>query len=219
MEVFVPGSQFSVWKSWKVSHVTCARVHQLFILGMVIPPLIGNPYNGYKNPLLSGWWPSHITWKWWDFRPQHIYSRYSSMIQQVVWICFFFGHSQSPFLTAGSTARQCGKPRSCKWGPSMDDMTCQMRSFSPKMIWSEVYGDVRGPDVFLFCFDGTYGSKCPNIWRMSPTNSMMKRTLQWLQEIKWLRGICNHSFVGWTMVGWLKNRKHYGRTWDSLHLP
>ena len=26
--------------------------------------------------------------------------------------------------------------------------------FLPKMTWSEVYGDVPGPDVFLFCFDG-----------------------------------------------------------------
>ena len=28
----------------------CDRVDQLDILGMVIPPLIGNPYNGYINP-------------------------------------------------------------------------------------------------------------------------------------------------------------------------
>ncbi len=27
-----------------------SRVDQLPILGMVIPPLIGNPYNGYINP-------------------------------------------------------------------------------------------------------------------------------------------------------------------------
>ena len=48
--VFLKGSQFLVWKSWKVSHVTCARVDQLLILGMVIPPLRGHPYNGYTNP-------------------------------------------------------------------------------------------------------------------------------------------------------------------------
>ena len=30
--------------------LTCARVDQLLILRMVIPPLIGNPYNGYINP-------------------------------------------------------------------------------------------------------------------------------------------------------------------------
>ena len=28
---------------------------QLPLLGMVIPPLIRNPYNGYINPLLLGW--------------------------------------------------------------------------------------------------------------------------------------------------------------------
>ena len=28
----------------------CARVDQLLVLGMVIQPLIGNPYNGYINP-------------------------------------------------------------------------------------------------------------------------------------------------------------------------
>ena len=28
----------------------CARVDQLPMLGMVIPPLIGNPYNGHINP-------------------------------------------------------------------------------------------------------------------------------------------------------------------------
>ncbi len=34
-----------------VHHVyTCARVDQLPILGMVIPPLMGNPYSGYINP-------------------------------------------------------------------------------------------------------------------------------------------------------------------------
>ena len=28
------------------------------VLGMVIPPVIGNPYNGYINPYYQGWWPS-----------------------------------------------------------------------------------------------------------------------------------------------------------------
>ena len=28
----------------------CARVDQLLLLGMVIPPLIGSPYIGYINP-------------------------------------------------------------------------------------------------------------------------------------------------------------------------
>ncbi len=36
---------------------------KLLVLGMVIPPLIGNPYNGPCKPLLLGWWPSPIIWK------------------------------------------------------------------------------------------------------------------------------------------------------------
>ena len=33
--------------SWTISYVQWSKVA---ILGMVIPPLIGNPYNGYVNP-------------------------------------------------------------------------------------------------------------------------------------------------------------------------
>ena len=41
------------------------------ILVMVIPLLIGNPYNGYINPLLSAWWPSpNGTNGGWSTRPR-----------------------------------------------------------------------------------------------------------------------------------------------------
>ena len=34
----------------RCAKVICARVDQLVVLGMVIPPWIGNPYDGYINP-------------------------------------------------------------------------------------------------------------------------------------------------------------------------
>lgn len=47
---------------------------------------------------------------------------------------------------------------------------------------------------------------------------------EWVQQTGWWNALCNDSkkssdskafaitvFVGWTMAGWLKNRKHYGR--------
>ena len=44
----------------------CARVDQLLILGMVIPPLIGNPHNGYIRPYY--WVDDHPLWKSWEFK-------------------------------------------------------------------------------------------------------------------------------------------------------
>ena len=40
-----------------------------YIGDRLIPPFVGNPYNGYINPLLLNWWPSPIIWKQWEFRP------------------------------------------------------------------------------------------------------------------------------------------------------
>ena len=40
---------------------------KLLVLGMVIPPLIGNPYNGYINPYVIGLMRlSPIIWKQWE---------------------------------------------------------------------------------------------------------------------------------------------------------
>ncbi len=43
----------SLWKiipQKKVNKWDEVRVDQLLVLGMVIQPLVGNPYNGYMNP-------------------------------------------------------------------------------------------------------------------------------------------------------------------------
>ena len=48
-------------------------------LHSVIPPV--NPYiyiYQYKS-LLLGWWPSPIIWKYWEFRPYHIYTHVASL--------------------------------------------------------------------------------------------------------------------------------------------
>ena len=43
-----------VWQSCLLEHIkpflSCGRVDQLLILGMVIPPLMGNTYTWYINP-------------------------------------------------------------------------------------------------------------------------------------------------------------------------
>ena len=124
------------------------------LLGMFIPPLIGNPYNGYKHhyywvddhPILHGNDESLD-------QKAHIFKIYSSMIQQVVarWMC-----DRRINSTAMWEASERGK---------LEHGQKSMGMFQALMF-------------FCFCFDGTYGSKCPNIWRMTPTNSMMKRTLQ-----------------------------------------
>ena len=50
-----------------------ARVDQLLILGMVIPPLVGNPYNKLVYKTLRNWVDDHPpTGKQWEFGPQHI---------------------------------------------------------------------------------------------------------------------------------------------------
>ena len=46
----------------------CARVDQLLVLGMVIPPLIGNPHNLYIKPYYK---VDDHPYQW-EFRPQHI---------------------------------------------------------------------------------------------------------------------------------------------------
>ena len=51
---------------------TCARarVDQLLVLGMVIQPLIGNPYNGYLGaPAIGLMSLSPTIGKQWEFRP------------------------------------------------------------------------------------------------------------------------------------------------------
>ena len=52
-------------------HLICARVDQRVVLGMGdLPPLIGNPYNGYIGaPTIGLMSLSPIIWKSWEFRP------------------------------------------------------------------------------------------------------------------------------------------------------
>ena len=43
---------------------TCAMVKSRYIGDKTHPTFNdGNPYNGYINPLLLGWWPFPIIWK------------------------------------------------------------------------------------------------------------------------------------------------------------
>ena len=50
-------------------------VDQLIILGdKVIPPLLGNPCNGYINPYYKVDEFIPTIGKQWDFRPQHIFA-------------------------------------------------------------------------------------------------------------------------------------------------
>ncbi len=46
---------FHILKTYMKLYVPCSK---LAIWEMAIPPSIGNPCNGYINPLLLGWWPS-----------------------------------------------------------------------------------------------------------------------------------------------------------------
>ena len=57
-------------KQFEIIFPKCARVIHSFKLEMVIPPSVGNSQNGYINPLLLGLWPSPISWKESEFRPQ-----------------------------------------------------------------------------------------------------------------------------------------------------
>ena len=56
------GQKGTVWQilAWSISRTELLNVYmsKLLILRMVIPPVIGNPYSGYINPMLLGWWPS-----------------------------------------------------------------------------------------------------------------------------------------------------------------
>ena len=65
--------------SWKHMQNQCKTLlliyvprSKLLILGMVIPPLIGNPYNGYINPGLMSLSPTKYG-KQWEFRSDRTY--------------------------------------------------------------------------------------------------------------------------------------------------
>ncbi len=55
---------------WKKAYVLGSK---LLILGMVIPPLIGNPFTGYKTPTI-GLMTIPYYMELMEFRPQHVYS-------------------------------------------------------------------------------------------------------------------------------------------------
>ena len=78
----------SSWKAFEDWFI-CARVYQLLVLGMVIPPLLGNPYNRYINPYY--WVDDHppTIWKSWEFRRWHTCVAATSSKWSLAWNDYF----------------------------------------------------------------------------------------------------------------------------------